>query len=170
MSRPVGGFSPSESELACVMSLEVEAAELCVALQLGLVSSGQVVDWADNWILQEEVPKEPLLDVALMLNSHPQDILGELRTLAGAFDTLEIIPKALRRAKKVLSEQPELGRTLARGLYQIYVDEQYDVPEHLSAMSWFDDAFDLARSGIGNSEAEVLAELRAFTGRVADAR
>ena len=157
----------SSLSLGCTVSMVTEAAELSVATRLALVTAAEVVSWADRWILMEDEPCEPLLDLCTMENAHPQDVIRVLDSLAGHYRVVDQIPRALRRAPELLEAGIPFGRTLAKAMFQLYVDEGYDVPEELGQMSWFDDAFDLAREGLTGTEEEVLCELRAFVASVA---
>ncbi len=153
------------------MSIADEAAELSVAMLLALVKPAEIVAWADDWILRQAEPSDALLDLCIMNTAHPQDLIGSLDSIAGSYRVIDKLPLAVRRAPKLLEEEGiPFGRTLAKAMYGIYVAEGYDVPDELSAMSWFDDAFDLARGGYAGTEEEVLAELKKFVASAADAR
>ena len=117
--------------------MEREAATLRIGLQLGLASVQDVVRWADEQISATETPPEALLDLALMAHANLLDVLAKLRELSTRVPPLDVLPRALGTGVNRLREDPSLGPVVARGLYQLFVEANYKVPDELGPMGRF---------------------------------
>ncbi len=53
---------------------------------------------------------------------------------------------------------------LAHGLYELYVQENYEVPDCLSPIARFDDGYSLALGGTYGTEEDIYNDLLEFTG------
>ena len=147
-----------------------EAATLRVGLQLGLVSVREVVGWADEQIAATDTPPEALLDLALMAHANHLDVLSRLRGLSTTVPSLDVLPRALKTGLHRLREDPSLGPVVARGLYQLFVEANYEVPDELRQIGQFEDAYALAKQGSYGTEEGVFRELLTFASRFEDAR
>src|SRR2546422_4866100 len=126
--------------------MEREAATLRVGLQLGLVSVQDVVRWANEQITATETPPEALLGLALMAHANPSDVRA-LHELSTKVPILDVLPRALGSGVKRLRGDPTLGLIVARGLYQLYVESDYEVPAELRRIGQFDEEYALAKQG-----------------------
>jgi hypothetical protein len=143
-------------------TMERAAAKLRIGLKLGLVTIRDVVKWCDSQIASRDQPEEALLDLALMNDAHPQDVFGKLLELSESVSAVEALPGVLADGVEQLRSNPGLGPVVARGLYQIYVDADYEVPSELLPIGRFDDEYDLAKQGSYGTEEQVFEALLTF--------
>src|SRR5690349_8819797 len=120
------------------------AAQMAVAFRLSLVTQAEIVAWADGVIAELDEPPDAALDLSLMRTAHAQDILGRLAKLSNGVTAIESLPAVLKEFTARLRENPKLGPAVARGLYDLYVEAQYRVPETLEDIAGFDDSYALA--------------------------
>ncbi|MDH3507088.1 MAG: hypothetical protein OEQ25_08100 [Gammaproteobacteria bacterium] len=142
-----------------------EAEILAVGLRLGLVQQLEVIAWADKQILDQDDPSIELIDLASMREAHALDVLGKLRELSPGRPVLEVLPAVLNRFTERLREDPTLGPSVAKGLWDIAVEANYQVPEELSPIFGFDEDYWLAQSGAYGTDADVYANLLTFCER-----
>ena len=141
------------------------AAYYRLGLQLGVHRVADVIAWADSQIANSDSPPTSLIDIALMKNANPIDVMGKLKELSGYVSSLDVIDMVLGAANLVLKEDPSFGPALARGLYDFFVECEYNIPEHLQDIAGFDDEYALAAQGTYGSVDEVYKNLLLFTGR-----
>lgn len=146
-------------------SLEIESADQLISLKLGILSVHDIIEWADRWIVELDSPSDALLDLAMMAESHPLDFIGKLEDLSPEISSIDALPRALRRVNIVLMSDPNLGPVVADGLYRIYCESGYDIPEELSDIGWFSEGFALASSGAMGTMEGVLSDLKAFAAK-----
>ncbi len=144
-------------------AMKAQAAYLRVALQLGVHTVSDVIRWADTEIARLEEPPFALIELALLENGNPLDVMSKLHELSAGRSALSVLRRVLGQAHEELVRHRESGPNLAHGLYQIYVESGYQVPDDLALMIGFDDRFALARQGIYETEEEVLRDLIEFT-------
>ena len=140
---------------------------LAVGFRLGLVERDEIISWADSRILEMSQPPAELIDLALMSDSHAQDILGKLGELSNEVSPLAALPAAFFRYTHRLRDRPELGPEVANGLWSLAVEANYDVPEELSPIFGFDEDYWLAMSGTFGKESDVHASLLSFCETIA---
>jgi hypothetical protein len=138
-----------------------EAARLRLGLQLGLTSVSDIVKWADAQIVSIVEPEIQLLDLSLMKNANPNDVMGKLGELANPILPLDVIDTVLADAHEALLDDPAFGRSLARNLYYFWVENGY--PDEFGECAAFDDEYALADQGIGTVDG-ALGRLMEFTG------
>src|SRR5512142_2383526 len=112
--------------------MTAQAAYFRVALQLGVCTVGDVIRWSDAEIARLEEPPLALIELALLENGNPLDVISKLYQLSAGAPALSVLRRVLGQAHEELVRHPELGPILARGLYQIYVESGYRVPEDLT--------------------------------------
>ena len=144
-------------------SMKAQTAYLRVALQLGVHTVKEVIHWSDTEIARLEEPPLALIDLALLEKANPLDVLSKLSELSAGIPALSVLREVLGQAHEELLRQPSLGPILARGLYQIFVESGYKVPEDLAPMITFEDRYDLAREGTHGTEEDVLRDLIELT-------
>jgi len=148
--------------------IQNEAAYLREALRLGAACVGDVVSWSDSVIAESAVPDDAFIEISSMHKAHPLDVLHVLESLSEHVSTIEVLPSVLGLAHEKLVVNPSYGRALAKALYGIYVKCDYNVPDELRDIGWFDDAFDLGAQGTYGSVENALEELLQFTKRFAE--
>jgi hypothetical protein len=143
-------------------TLSRDAAELSIGLRLGLVPQAEIVAWADDAIARLKDPPLPVIDLALMSKAHSQDVLGKLSELSGGVPPIDVLPQALGRYTDRLRKCPEAGPVVAKGLWDIYVQSDYNVPSELRTIAYFDDDYWLALNETYGTERDVYARLLSF--------
>ena len=141
------------------------AAYLRLALQLGVKSVPDVVQWADSRIKSAEQPDEPLLDLSLMSDSHPLDVIGEPGKVSGPVTPLDVFGAVLADAHAALLDDPSFGRPLAKNLYHFYVEKDY--PGGFDECCALDDDYALSDQGIGTEE-DAYRRVLEYTRRYVD--
>lgn len=126
-------------------TVEQDAARLAFLFDLGIVSAGEVIAWADDAIIRTAKPKHELIELSL---SAPSDVSKALRLLSVEIDVWTGVSAALPFVLEVLEEKPEVSRAVAREFYHLAVSQNYTVPKHYSFFLRADDDFDLAESGM----------------------
>jgi len=147
-----------------------DAAALRVGLRLGLLKVENVVKWADEQIETLDAPPATLLDLSLMGDSPPADVHGRLREISVDVPSLEILPSVLAKGIDQLRADPGLGPMVARGLFELYVEANYEVPPELREIGRLDDAYSLAEQGTYGTMEEAFRDLLAFAAQFAHAR
>ena len=147
-----------------------DAAALRVGLRLGLLGVEDVVKWANEQIAALDRPPATLLDLSLMGDSPPVEVHARLREISAGVSSLDILPSVLARGVGQLRADPSLGPTVARGLYELYVEADYDVPPGLEEIGRLDDAYSLAKQGTYGTEEETFRDLLAFACQFEHAR
>jgi len=140
-----------------------EAAYYREALRLGAVSVEDVVSWSDSVIAESSMPDIAFIELSSMGKAHPLDLLHVLQSMSENVSMIEVLAEVLGLAHAKLVADPRYGRALARALYDIYVECDYEVPEELRDIGWFDDAFALAEQGTYGTVDGVQQELLRFT-------
>lgn len=148
-------------------SIEEEAAQLQLSLRLGMTTVLSVVKWADAQIAANDEPAPPLIDLSLMKEANSRDVLSKLGELAPSVSPLDVADQVLSEAHTSLLKDSAFGRSLARNLYEFWVESGY--PDSLQECAAFDDQYALAEQGF-ISERDVLANLLEFTGGFANER
>jgi hypothetical protein len=148
--------------------LDKKAAYYRLGLQLGTHTVADVIAWADSEIAKLAEPPVDLIDLALMTSASRYDVFDQLGALSGTVKPLDVVETVLKDAHTLLKADPNFGPSLARGLYEFYVECGYEVPNRLLPIASFDDAYALARNGIDTVE-EVYQRLLAFTAEFQDA-
>jgi len=157
----------AESALAShgARNIPLEAAYLREGLHLGVANMDDVVLWSDGVIAESDVAEEPFVDLSFAHKLHPLTVMGKLESLSLEVAVLDVLPALLGLAHKKLTADPEYGKGLARALYQIYVNCGFNIPKELHDIGWFDDAYDLASTGLSGTEEGVFEHLLQFTGK-----
>ena len=106
----------------------------------------------------------PLLDLSLMRDANPIDVMHKLCELADPVSALDVADTVLADAHAALLEDSAFGRSLAKSLYFFWVESGY--PDELNECAAFDDEYALADQGIGSVE-DALSHLLEFTGSFA---
>ncbi len=139
-----------------------KAACLRLSLQLEVTTVSEVVQWADSQIVFHDQPVIQLLDLSLMEDANPIDVMDKLGELADPITPIDVVDAVLADAHAVLLEDVTFGRTLAKGLYYFWVEAGY--PKELDECAGLDDGYALADQGIWTEKA-ALSRLLDFTGR-----
>jgi hypothetical protein len=132
------------------------------------VTSAEIAAWADGVIKNTDDPPLTVIDLALLSNGHPLDVLGKLSEISLGINSVHVLPQVLGRFAPRLRADPSLGPVVARGLYDIFVEANYRVPDELMDIVGFDDAYALAQTEAYGTADDVYRDLLAFVEGFAD--
>jgi len=147
-------------------ALAQEAATISILLQLGVISTKDVIDWADENIVRVPKPR-PLLIELSTTPANRLDLISEmLSALKMDSDYWPAVRDALATVHSYVLSRPQDAEKIAQGLYLVASNQILEVPEDLQFMYGLDDAFYLAReNGLGNendARLDMLLELAKF--------
>jgi len=135
--------------------LNEKAAIFRIGLQVGVYTVDDVIEWVDAEISRVETPDDLLLDLTLMKASNPSDVLSKLRALSSNADNMLALRRVLGEMYPLLRSNSQYGPTFAKGLYELFVEFDYDVPEDLTAICALDDDYSMAIQGAVGTEKAV---------------
>jgi hypothetical protein len=137
-----------------------EAIVLRCGFNIGCFDKNQIEKWAESQIAATVKPSIELIDLAILRNTHPVDVMKLLAVLG------EGIPAAKTLAIQVgfIGVQFENGAltlvSAIRALFSLQYEPGISLHEK-NMLYWFDDAYDWALTG-HESMANVESELRKF--------
>lgn len=119
-------------------------------LRLGLISVADVVSWADNIILESDIPDNEIIDLALSRRLPLADVIAQLAKMAGGCDRNRAMRTVLGQMYHVLQKDRSLARGFSRTLFQEAVENSgyINYSEDILFIYGNDDCFDLAEQGI----------------------
>lgn len=125
--------------------LHNDAARLLFLHDIGIISSDEIVQWADNLIVSESKPSYELIELSTSEGKMVRDVLRQMSHDADVWSPIEA---ALPMILDHVIEKPSKAPVVARALDRIAVSQRYEVPNSFRfIMSAYDD-FDMAESGI----------------------
>ncbi len=136
-------------------NLNQKAAFYQIGLQIGVHTITDVIKWVDTEISKSDSPNELLLELSLMKDSNIHDVLHKLNKLSSSSDTIKALCFVLAAMYPVLKSNAEYGPIFARGLEQMCIELNYNVPDDLSPMYGISDEYSLAKQGTYGTEEEV---------------
>lgn len=141
---------------------------MSLLFQCGVLSSLEVIAWADSEIIKADLPGGALLELTTTESSKTEDILSHLRRLSAGADFWQAFRHVLCSLYRYVVSNPDKAETIANHLFLAACEFSVaDVPDDLRFVYRFDDAFSLAREGTyGDFETvyrEFVAELERFT-------
>jgi hypothetical protein len=129
--------------------LRNDAARLSFLHDIGIISSEEVVQWADTLIVSEEKPSQALIELSTSSGKMVGDVLRHMAIGADVWSPVEAaLPKILQH----VLEQPTSAPIVARAFYHIAVTQRYEVPQHFRFILSAEDDFDLAESGVHKAD------------------
>lgn len=150
-------------------TLEGNAALLRSGLLYGLVSVSEVVAWADAEIAARERPHPALIEVAMGGRLTPGELAAELDPLTTGCDEGKQIGRLLGFMYRTLSRDPGSAPRIASTLYSFaHADLLPGGGDPGGHMFYFDDALDLASSGVYGTVDGVVEEMLRFLAPYAD--
>ena len=132
--------------------LKDKAAYYRIGLETGVFTITEVIKWADSEITKSESPDELLIDISLMEDANPHDVLSKLKELSISANNLNALRKILSKMYPILKSKPHYSPSFARRLYQIFIEFNYNIPDDLNHIGMFDDEYSLALQGIYDTE------------------
>jgi hypothetical protein len=143
-------------------TLDREQAEVfAIAIERGIVSPQEAIDWACELVAARTSPSDQLLELAGALQPHALDVVGMLRRFPGSADATQVFRKVLGRIRDLLRDRPSAWPEVTALLEQMAIDEK--VPSTLEGACYnFDDQRLLAEDGTYGTIEQVHSELIAF--------
>lgn len=126
-------------------SLNDEAARLGLLLDVGAISSAEVIAWADFQIIESPKPCSDLIDISLTKERSVRDAL--LRIAVGA-NTWSSVAMAMPALLEFVGRNPNKAALVASAFYHIAVEQRYEVPAEFSFFNSAEDDFALANDGV----------------------
>jgi len=146
------------------MNIELEAAELALALEWGYTNLAEVVKWADEKIESDDTADINLIEISFTKNA--PEALTLLRTFSKNADEWIVLRHFFNRFSSVESMSFSDSQKLAKHLFMKVIDAD-DFPKDMAVFFSHWDAIDLAKDGIIGKSAddairEFLADMRAL--------
>lgn len=111
-----------------------------------------------------EKPPYALIELALMTRSNCEEVMWQLQQVGTpAMVEAEMLPYALATAHQRLLREPGFARSLAAGIYRLWVRGSCYLPGALGSCGYFNDAYGLADSGVYGHADDIDRELLEFT-------
>lgn len=143
------------------LSIAVEAAVLECGYNIGFFSLRDVEHWAESQIAAVDRPTDALIDLAILRDTHPLDVMKLLKTVSGDLPASESIAMRIGFIGHCFEEGKISLLTGIRGLWPL-VFEAGISSEQESQIYWLDDAYDLAVAGYYGTLADVDGGFRQF--------
>lgn len=137
------------------MNTKIQAEILRNCLELGLVSSSEVISWADSLVEQSFQPDIALIEVSMAGNLHSNDVADLLRNVPGETNPNRIYQGIFSHMRATLIDKPESETRIVRALFQLATAGEAPDKAAESEMFWFYDALDLAKAGYGGDVTEI---------------
>lgn len=132
-----------------------EAESLRIALICGCVSKDEIINWADKIILENDEVDYIFIEISLSATKHIQDIESFLFQISNKHEHFNACRRVLGRMSFACETEPQSLRRFASGLYQIAIENYYELPSDLIFIMSIDDEYGLAVSGIYGTIDEV---------------
>ncbi len=124
------------------MSIELEAAELRIALEWGYADLSEIIEWADKYVAQSETPNINIIELAFTKSR--SEAIEKLNKLSKNLDMWSPIRLFFGRFLNVkMLNYPDASK-LAKNLYMLTVYSD-DCPEDMTAFYSHWDSIDLAK-------------------------
>ncbi len=128
-------------------TLAHDAHRVSLLFQYGVLTSDDVISWADSAIVQMDKPPYSLIELSTTPADKVEDIISHLRQLSSGSDLWNALRSAIPQIQDFLVAHPDRAESIAnhfsRAAYYFG-----NVPKDLNFMFRFDDVFSLAREGI----------------------
>lgn len=141
-------------------AISVDANVLRCGHNVGFFDNSDIERWADRQIEASENPCSELLDLSMIGQTHPLDVMRLLQSFGNASQVSTIDTQigfiGLLRARKMITTQKAI-----RGLYAL-VHERGTTQEQRSQIYYLDDGHDLAIQRLHGTMDDVERELDVF--------
>ena len=127
--------------------MDKSAKYFIIGLKLGLLKSNDVQSWVDEQIDASDEPDEALLDLAFIDNNNVKELVSKLSYIVDDRDDFEVIRILMAGIEEDRLSDVSFCSRLATDLYGFYVQHDYEVPDDFNEIGFFDDGYDLAKSG-----------------------
>lgn len=124
-----------------------EAESLRIALICGCVSKDEIISWVDKIILENEKVDYIFIEISCSGKKPIQDIESLLFQISNKHEHFNACRRVLGRMAFVCDTEPQSLRRFASGLYQIVIENYYELPSDLIFLTGIDEEYALADSG-----------------------
>jgi len=131
--------------------MDISAKHLRIGFRLGIYDYDDVQRWVDSIILKSNEPCEEIIELSFSKREAIHEVYSLLSSLPNTDEDDETLMKVLGDIKDEYLNDIRYCRDLSKSLYSYYIDSDYDVDEKLVDIGYFDDAYDLAVQGIGDT-------------------
>ena len=128
-------------------SHKFEAESLRIALICGCVSKAEIINWADKIILENEKLDYIFIEISCSGKKPVQDIESLLRQISNKHEHFNACRRVLGRMSFACETGSQSLRRFATGLYQVVIENSYELPSDLIFLIDIDDEYALAASG-----------------------
>ncbi len=118
-----------------------------MGLWLGVLNSDNVQAWVNAEIASSSDPAEIFIELAYSGNKGVKDIYSLISSIKDSSEDYDVLRRLLGIIKNSDLENLEFCRGLARGLYDIWSQNNYESPEDLNLIGFLDDEYSLASQG-----------------------
>ena len=122
-------------------------------LMAGLISVPDVIDWADNIILESDIPDNAIINLALSQKSPLVDVIAQLQQLACGCDRYRTIRIVLGLMYQALLKDRSLAREFSCFLLQEAITNRHTFPSDFLFIYRIDDDYSRTDEGYGSIEA-----------------
>jgi len=119
-----------------------------IALNLGLLKTTDVQSWVNDQILAGVEPADKFIEIAYLKESNLLDTIHMLSEIDDNTDNFQIVRCLLNKIKIDQLQDIEFCIKLSKCLYNFVVEHDFDVPEDLYDMMFFDEEYELAIDGV----------------------
>jgi hypothetical protein len=141
-------------------STTTEADVLRCGYDVGYFNKSDIERWADRLIAATEAPCYELLDLSILRNAHPLDVMKLLRSL-GAADPAATLETQVGFIALLYTTQQITTQLAIRGLFAL-VHEPGTTADQESHIYYLDDGYDLAVAGTYGTMDDIERELNDF--------
>ncbi|MGD2092806.1 MAG: hypothetical protein PVH61_41970 [Candidatus Aminicenantes bacterium] len=143
-----------------------EAESLRIALICGGVSKDEIINRSDKIILENDKVDYIFIEISCSGKKPIQDIVSLLLQISNIHEHFNACRRVLGLMAFVCETKPRSLRRFASGLYQIAIENYYELPSDLIFLTGIDEEYGLAASGIYGTIDEVdkrfIKELNSF--------
>jgi len=147
-------------------AMSIEADVLLCGYDVGFFDKTDIERWADHQIAIIDEPSTELLDLSMIRNTHPLDVMNTLRKL-GSADPLTSVQTRIGFIGLLFDKNRIDTRLAIRGLWSLILESGITDAQK-SQIYYLDDGYDLAVAGTYGSLDDVERELRDFVTPYAD--
>ena len=136
----------------------LEAFELKMSIEAGVVDASEVISWADQTLAQCDYDDD-LANISMASKASCQDLISLLEHIIDKRDKIPAMRRVMGRIYRVLKHQPERAYSFTHFLERFWIDQAYDVPEDMNFICGIDDEFALAQQGVYGNLNELTKSL-----------
>ena len=131
--------------------MERTAKYYAMGLRLGILGKRDIQSWVDSEIRKTDAPSNDFIALAYSANESIQNLYSMLCSIEDESDAYVVVRALLGEVKEEQLANIEFCRRLAECLYYVWVDNDYQAPDDLNSIGFFDDEYALASQGIYGS-------------------